>query len=1010
MNDEPDRVAINSPGLTRVSSFARTSVQALSWSPDGTRLAVLSAGNTLAIHAADTGLELNSVVVGSDDPESQDIANVSWAATEEVVGFSGSHMHGVWQPHLASAEIVHSEWSTDTHAIDPSGRWLTIGGYSAWTLRLDTESHEVLWEREGFAWFCGDRAGSTLAGISGDRLQLLDAVSGETTVEATNGGINGKMTISPLGDLLAGCVDSSIRIVDCATGEASVLLEGHERPVVGLTFSIDGSSLISWDVDEIRIWRTSDWRNVIVSRTHSLSYGRGDTIAANPADPSKFATAGSDEVTIYSIDLSEIDANLVDQQFLYTTARVALVGDSGVGKTSLGWRLVFDEFVEHGSTHGQQFWTVDSLQRKRDDGASCDVILWDLAGQPDYRIVHALFVSDADAALLLFDSTRREGPLEGVDYWIKALTSERQLCPSILVGSRVDRGTPTLADDDIAAYCEYHNIEGGYVSTSATEGRGIDELTARLSEIIPWDDLPPTITTTVFKSIRDYVLGLKATAGADVLMSLEALAERFAGDVDGTVSREAHAAAVEHLERHGYLSTIVASSGDMYVLLAPELLTNLASSIVLEARANPEGLGALDEPRVRALGYSFPELDGLAAPAPTVLVDEAIRLFLASNLCFREVLGNSRLLVFPALINEKRPPTSEIELKHDDTYAVSGAVENVYSALVVLLGYTNTFTQQHRWKDNARYQLDADEVCGFEQVAAPSGEIELVLHFAETARDSTRNLFRGLFERFLLQRDVSVVRYPAVVCACGYLQDRTSVIRRIAEAREHLYCGECGERIVLPSGSERLAISMTPEVELGASQAQGRSRYEAALVRVQRLADQRGSFPASCFISYAWGDEEHERWVERLALDLTNAGISVLFDKWHNVTVGARVGRFVAQMAEQDYVLVIGTPEALQKSENSDPGRANILAAERDLFEQRLTGTERAKDSVLPLLRAGDSDSSFPPLLRGKVYSDCRTGSDYFGSLFDLVLSILGIPFDDPAVQDLRAGLHPNQR
>ena len=43
------------------------------------------------------------------------------------------------------------------------------------------------------------------------------------------------------------------------------------------------------------------------------------------------------------------------ESLLHATAKVVLVGDSGVGKTGLGWRLAHGDFKEHKSTHGQQF-------------------------------------------------------------------------------------------------------------------------------------------------------------------------------------------------------------------------------------------------------------------------------------------------------------------------------------------------------------------------------------------------------------------------------------------------------------------------------------------------------------------------------------------------------------------------------------------------------------------------------------------------------------------------------
>ena len=97
------------------------------------------------------------------------------------------------------------------------------------------------------------------------------------------------------------------------------------------------------------------------------------------------------------------------------------MGDSGVGKTGLGWRIAHGAFREHSSTHGQQFWVVDQLGATRKDGMQCEAVLWDLAGQPDYRLTHALFLDQANLGLLLFDPTNRERPLGGVEYWLRHL-------------------------------------------------------------------------------------------------------------------------------------------------------------------------------------------------------------------------------------------------------------------------------------------------------------------------------------------------------------------------------------------------------------------------------------------------------------------------------------------------------------------------------------------------------------------------------------------------------------
>ncbi|MGH8566307.1 MAG: hypothetical protein ACREXW_20410 [Gammaproteobacteria bacterium] len=53
--------------------------------------------------------------------------------------------------------------------------------------------------------------------------------------------------------------------------------------------------------------------------------------------------------------------------------------------------------------------------------------------------------------------------------------------------------------------------------------------------------------------------------------------------------------AVGHLETHVYVAVLCSSAGEQHILLTPELLVTLASSIVLLADKNPRELGAVSE-------------------------------------------------------------------------------------------------------------------------------------------------------------------------------------------------------------------------------------------------------------------------------------------------------------------------------------------------------------------------------------------------------------------------------
>lgn len=132
-------------------------------------------------------------------------------------------------------------------------------------------------------------------------------------------------------------------------------------------------------------------------------------------------------------------------------------------------------------------------------------------------------------------------------------------------------------------------------------------------------------------------------------------------------------------------------------------------------------------------------------------------------------------------------------------------------------------------------------------------------------------------------------------------------------------------------------------------------------------------------------------------------GVKVVLDRTN--PIGTNLARFVELIGHVDYVLVVGTQRYLQKYENQVSATGSVVAAEVDLIQQRLLGTESEKRSVLPLLLDGDESSSLPLLARRKVYADFRNQGDYFSSLFDLGLTIHEIPLGAQAVADLRDAL-----
>ena len=892
------------------------------WSPDGSLLAVPSPDGNIMLWDAETG-QLRQTLRGHEkfvncvawSPDGHTLASGSDDATCKLWNVRAGDVALT----IESPSGVHVEgvaWS-------PDGRTLAIKLFGARILLWSVETRtlkvfHVSRAGQGVVW---SPTGEHLAVGSYKDIEIVDPDT-RKIVKALSGHADRIYTLSWAGDgslLASGSGDSTIRIWDTRAWKQIGILQGHTGGVISTSFSHDNRFIASKSKDRTtRVWRRDGWGTVGVLQ--EWSGGWTNSLAFHPkAHAIATYDAGDRSIHIWDVEFDDDAAEPAEDTVHYTTVKVALVGDSGVGKTGLGWRLAHGEFKEQPSTHGQQFWVIDELGKTREDGTECEAVLWDLAGQPDYRLVHSLFLDDVDLALVVFDPANREKPLSGVEFWLKQLSRrEEGARRSVLVGARVDRGTATLTAQELEDFCGQRGVTGGYVATSAMRGEGLPELMQLIKSQIPWDDMPATITTATFKRIKEYVLSLKEESGgrAGLLVSPEELRTRLlALDADWEFTHDQMMTAVRHLATHGYVTILRASSGEESVLLSPDVLVNLASSFVLEARRDPMGLGVLEEDKLLRGGYTFQELSGLAEAERETLLDAAAALFLKHNLCFRETFNEHTFLVFPSLINEKRPRSENTATTDDVSYRVTGAVENVYAALVVLLGYTNTFTRKHQWQNQAQYELGSDEVCGFRQTAEHEGEIDLVLYYGEQTPLEVRQLFQGLFERFLKRRDVGIVRFPSVACTkCGKRQERSVVTNQIQEGSDTLFCNKCGTNLRIPKESEitalpRAAARLLNEEQLVAGR---RTAFAEALVWVKSILRERGEEAArpSCFVSYAWGDAGHDKWVLTLAKDMRDAGIGVILDRWHNPP-GTSITEFIERIEASDYVIPVGAPRYL---------------------------------------------------------------------------------------------------
>ena len=139
------------------------------------------------------------------------------------------------------------------------------------------------------------------------------------------------------------------------------------------------------------------------------------------------------------------------------------------------------------------------------------------------------------------------------------------------------------------------------------------------------------------------------------------------------------------------------------------------------------------------------------------------------------------------------------------------------------------------------------------------------------------------------------------------------------------------------------------------------------------------------FVSYSWDDDQHKKWVAKLATNLRNDGVETILDQWHAVP-GDQLPEFMErQIRENDYVLIICTPNYRLKSD----GRKGGVGYEGDIMTAEVHN-QRNHRKFIPILARGTWEDTAPSWLKGKYYIDLSSPDRYEKNYPDLLATFLG--------------------
>jgi small GTP-binding protein len=148
--------------------------------------------------------------------------------------------------------------------------------------------------------------------------------------------------------------------------------------------------------------------------------------------------------------------------------KIIVIGDSGVGKSSLTVRLSEDVFYkDYASTIAIDFrmYFMHFLEKR------IRLQIWDTAGQERFQSVATAFYRGANGVLMCFDLTHRASFLH-LDAWLDRVRQQALPgIPCMLIGCKLDEANQgsnrQVPREEAAAWAQRHNM--GYIETSAKE-------------------------------------------------------------------------------------------------------------------------------------------------------------------------------------------------------------------------------------------------------------------------------------------------------------------------------------------------------------------------------------------------------------------------------------------------------------------------------------------------------------------------------------------------------------